>query len=278
MISVKNGGITSPNLEANPTNQFTGLGYDSTNETLLQTAMLVIFTCRNEQLRSKAMQIAALLLDRGANPNQNTRYNWYDKTKYTFTTHETPLTFSIKSESNEAVNLLFKHSKPNQIHVNEILDNKSSLLLAIEHKNTGLQLLLDHGADPNQTWPGQTNTPLTLAVRENNVEGVQLLLGVTPPADINKPYTNKEGNIVRETPLHIALRQKNPILVQLLIDYGADLSATTLERKKLLLFTTQGYKACTVDEIPTSDACKKLITEARQAQEALLKGSINAPQ
>lgn len=293
----------SPDLVSTTTEDFQTLGYNASDESLLHTAIHAIMkynknglarSAQSTECIHKAIDIVTLLLAYNADPNRISTYRYFGDNYNTITT-ETPLSLSIKSGFNQAIEVLFEHSKY-PIVVDIILDNKSPLILAIEHKNTGLELLLKHGANPNQswqdqtntpltlalfhnnnealelllahganpnqTWEGQTNTPLTLAVRENNVKAVQLLLDAVHPADINKPYINKGGNIASETPLHIALRQKNPILVKLLLERGADLAAITIERVKTLLNHQPQSIEKTVDAIATSPECEALIKEA----------------
>ena len=76
-----------------------------------------------------------------------------------------------------------------------------------------VQLLLDKGADPNET-DEDGNSPLHMAFKEGKSDTVRVLL--ERGADPNKP--NEDGN----TPLHKAARYGNKEAAQLLLNRGAD--------------------------------------------------------
>ena len=202
---------------------------------------------------------AQLLLERGANPNKICTLTRKDISPY-ITTEETPLTFSIKSRQEGGVVSLFQYSQ-HKINLDLVLNGYSPLLLAIAC-NTGIEILLHNGANPNQSWDWQTETPLTLAVRKNNIKAVTLLLMNNPPADLNRPYTNKSGNTVSATPLHIALKLQSEPLVKLLIEQGADLSAVLIYRNG-----TDFLEKKTRD-IRTSQRCTQLLDAALLKQKS----------
>ena len=243
----------NPDLQSNSFHSVDKLDYDMINATLLHIAMSRFFDSENHK------KSAQLLLERGANPNKICTLTRKDISPY-ITTEETPLTFSIKSRQEGGVVSLFQYSQ-HKINLDLVLNGYSPLLLAIAC-NTGIEILLHNGANPNQSWDWQTETPLTLAVRKNNIKAVTLLLMNNPPADINRPYTNKSGNTVSATPLHIALKLQSEPLVKLLIEQGADLSAVLIYRNG-----TDFLEKKTRD-IRTSQRCTQLLDAALLKQKS----------
>ena len=169
----------NPDLEANPLRKYDidpEIEHDATNQTLLHLAMWY-------SAHEKVRQCAQLLLERGADVNRVHSLTCYSKQHPNgITRQKCPLSYALLSESEEAVNILFTYARQ-PIQVNLILNNESLLIFAV-HNKTGIELLLKHGADPNLTWPEQNDTPLSVAVREKNVEAVKLLLdaGANPQA------------------------------------------------------------------------------------------------
>jgi ankyrin repeat protein len=78
-----------------------------------------------------------------------------------------------------------------------------------------VRLLLEHGADPNETRTDDGATPLWDASSNGHFDAVKLLL--KGGADANKPRS-ADGT----TPLFVATWQKHPDVVKLLLDRGAN--------------------------------------------------------
>jgi hypothetical protein len=152
--------------EANPQSKDTHLPYNSNNETLLHLAMRYLDD-------EKSIACAKLLLEHGANPNKVHTFTELDGPD-PITIEESPLTYAIKSQSLEMLRMLFMAST-HRINTSQVLNNESPLLLAIK-ENCGVAFLLALGADPNQQWEGQTETPLELALRNHDEDTVTLLL------------------------------------------------------------------------------------------------------
>lgn len=166
--------------------------------------------------------------------------------------------------------LLFSASQI-PIAIDRIIDNKSLLLLATEEQ-CGLETLLARGADPNQKWENQTNTPLIQAILTNNIEAVSLLLafGALPNLSIkHHPDLVLGCSCEKLIPLHIALAVEDPQpdIVKLLLQAGASLSEKTsywIDGKKYSL---------TPSNIPTSDACRSVFHQyqLRQNQKSIIR-------
>lgn len=207
----------NPDLEANPRNDLNPTGYDAYNETLLHIATRY----SNEEAHRHCAQ---LLLTHGADANKIHSIHYKGESNQ----QESPLTYSIKCSTEEAVRVLFDYATT-PVNVHQLLNNESPLRVAVQYEN-GVNLLLEHGADPNQSWPEQTDTPLACAVRAGSVANIDLLL--REKADPNTPVSHndtpqREKQTISETPLHIALRNKDASTVQKLLKHGADPLAVT---------------------------------------------------
>ncbi len=94
------------------------------------------------------------------------------------------------------------------------LDGNAGLHIAIRNRNANwVGFLLSRGADPNLA-DANGDTPLILAARRGFVEGAARML--MKQADVDK--TNRLG----ETALIVAVQQRQPGIVQMLLEAGAD--------------------------------------------------------
>ena len=132
------------------------------------------------------LEVALLLLDRGADPNARTEFKLYD-----YSSSKTPLYLAIEH---------------------------GNLELAL--------LLLDRGAESNGrteskkiVFNGTMDTPLHAAIERNSIELALLLLdrGAYPNGCIDSLSTT--------TPLHLAIEHGHLELALLLLDRGADPNA-----------------------------------------------------
>jgi hypothetical protein len=95
--------------------------------------------------------------------------------------------------------------------------------------NEVVQLLLQHGANPNVVENGNQNmTPLHWAATSNNIDGVRMLL--ENGADVNRSTTNGY------TALMLAANNASPQLVQLLLNYKPNLDLRNDEGQTALAF------------------------------------------
>jgi ankyrin repeat protein len=93
-------------------------------------------------------------------------------------------------------------------------DNLTPLHVLVQQKNGNwMGFLLAKGADPDIAGP-DGDTPLITAARIGFGEGASRLIGAR--ADVNR--VNRRG----ETPLIVAVNQRQPRLVQTLLEAGAD--------------------------------------------------------
>ena len=111
------------------------------------------------------------------------------------------------------------------------------LMAAVNYQLTGaVTLLLQHGADPNLPSPLTGETPLHIAALrgfgKGSTECAELLLdaganpNVTTNVDVVTPSMASGTTVIGETPLHWAAAFGSQRLIKLLIDAGADKSAT----------------------------------------------------
>lgn len=155
---------TPPDLEANPkrTTEIT-LNYDAEHETLLHIAMRMVHI-------ESYKRCAQLLLERGADVNKTHQIAIDERPPQV----ESPLTYALKCRSESALQMLFDVATM-PVNVSQIVNNYTPLMLAVRCK-TGVNLLLMHGADPNQIFVGQKDTPLSFALKSGNADMVRLLL------------------------------------------------------------------------------------------------------
>jgi hypothetical protein len=90
-----------------------------------------------------------------------------------------------------------------------------------------VRLLLEHGAGQIINNPDRDiQTPLSLAVRKNNIDIVRILLQHGARQSINIPDT---PDLDGKTPLYWAVRKNNNIeMIQLLLEYGASFDSKTM--------------------------------------------------
>lgn len=161
----------------------------------------------------------------------------------------------------DPLRVLFDYAtKP--IDVNAVMNNESALLSAI-NCDVNVAILLTKGADPNLTWPpDQKDTPLASAIRSNKTADVKLLLEMghaNPNLAIKQKQTSDNQNII-EPPLHLALKNHNEEMVQLLLSHGADPNSVSETLVKGQIIKTNAA------DIATSDKCKTLLKEAMESK------------
>ncbi len=107
--------------------------------------------------------------------------------------------------------------RPNDEFISRLAGDKVSGLFVASHtgRNDIVKLLVDAGADLNQTWNGAT--PLFQASQNGHTEVVQVL--VKAGADLNQTWNGA-------TPLFQATQNGHAKVVQVLVDAGADLNQT----------------------------------------------------
>ena len=153
----------------------------------------LILICRNRNIDAR-LQIAQLLLEHGADPND-----------------QTPLHALFQSIVDlPLVQLLLKHgADPNRLDH----ENNSVLIKVIEsncaQKEDLEKLLIEHGADVNQRC-GNWN-PLSMAIRYSSKVKILLESGADPNV----------GKLNGDPPLHLA-RQWNREVISDLLAFGAD--------------------------------------------------------
>jgi len=103
-------------------------------------------------------------------------------------------------------------------------DGATPLFLACESGNAAMiEKLLKAGADPNEVG-AVGDTPLMMASRSGRVDAVKVLLD-------HKASVNAKEKIRGTTALMWAIEQQHPAVVKILVENGADVSATTTSAK-----------------------------------------------
>ena len=117
-----------------------------------------------------------------------------------------------EGKASEAVDLV---EAPGSTVVNyRGLDGNAALHIVTRNRNsTWLGFLLSKGADPN-VGDANGDTPLILAARVGYSEGVARLL-------MKKPQVDK-ANKLGETPLIVAVQARQPAIVKMLLEAGAN--------------------------------------------------------
>jgi uncharacterized protein len=101
---------------------------------------------------------------------------------------------------------------PIQIAINESL-TFVKLIASTRHTEV-LRVLLEHGADPNESYGEDGSMPLHTAVIGGHLRSVELL--ITHGADVHAPGPRGES------PLRVALTMKNATIARRLCELGAD--------------------------------------------------------
>ncbi|MFA5119029.1 MAG: ankyrin repeat domain-containing protein [Candidatus Omnitrophota bacterium] len=147
------------------------------------------------------IRIARILIENGANLNM---------------TKPSLLEAAISNNSVEMVELLVR----NNIDVNLPCHDGSALYCAVTKPNYQItELLLKYGAAVD--IGEQMNTPLIAAIDKEDYDLVEVMFAhllLKHGADVNK----KGGFWGDQTPLHIAVRRRNPDVIRLLLKNGAD--------------------------------------------------------
>jgi len=117
-----------------------------------------------------------------------------------------------KSDGNKVLDLL--QDKPIGLIDSRGADGDTALIVAVARRDTEWTgFLLNNGADPNLPGKGG-DTPLIAASRAGYLEGVGWLIGLHAKVDA----INKAG----ETALILAVQQRQPRIVSVLLKAGAD--------------------------------------------------------
>ncbi len=132
-------------------------------------------------------------------------------------------------------------------------EGRSPLSYAAEQRNPDIiQLLLDAKADPNA---GTFNLPLLMSIRQGNIHGCELLLagGASPSRTglVNWGISHFLFSMPRNgpySPLEIAITQRNPDAVRLLLAHQADANTTNASGAPL-----------TLDALPQLEILKALL-------------------
>ncbi|XP_065584249.1 putative ankyrin repeat protein RF_0381 [Artemia franciscana] len=144
----------------------------------------------------------------------------------------TPLYLAVTGNHIDVISyLLFKGANPNAESESHA-GRESVLHVAVGNYNLKIcQLLVSNGAtiDPRNSWQ---YTPLCLAVRRNDITVTSYLLenGANPNVD-----TYHYDDQVKESVLHIAARNSNFDICQLLISKGADVNCLTSNNETALM-------------------------------------------
>jgi len=100
------------------------------------------------------------------------------------------------------------------VNTRDYATGETALAITVKRRDmTWTSFLLGKGANPN-VRDGQGNAPLHIAALLGFTEGAELLLGRKAQVDL----TNNSG----ETPLIIAVQQRNVPMVRMLLNNGAD--------------------------------------------------------
>ena len=168
---------------------------------------------RNDELVAAAnagdLETVQRLIDGGADPNSVDQHGMGPL-----------LTFNP-----EVTNYLLQHGADPDLQRNE---NISPVLVGVSSNLECVRLMLEAGADVNRASDHNGETALHAAAGDNCVAVVQLLLehGADPNARTKpgmKTYALwRDARVRGETPLHRAAAWGSPEVIQLLLDAGAD--------------------------------------------------------
>lgn len=158
-------------------------------------------------IRAREVELTQLLLANGADPSLSIPEH-----------DETPISFAIKEDQEDIVEMLLEHgADPNQT----CSYNNKPIFLAIERNNIDItKNLLDKYANPNQVL-ANGNTVLTFAIKQENINIVNMLLNYG--ADVHQTASFDLGHgKVTITPLTLATTKGNADIVNSLLNKHAD--------------------------------------------------------
>jgi ankyrin repeat protein len=171
--------------------------------------------------KTGSCEIVELLLDHGANPDLVTIH----ETKAT-----TPLAMAIQWSTICCIDLLLERgANPNLVSPDGLplliaLEIEALQIEALDFESYGyVELLLQHGADPNitSTYDGVTQTPLGMAISQGSAKFVKMLL--EHGADANGSGAEQEA------PLAMAILKGLRAAVGMLLEHGADANGGSAE-------------------------------------------------
>ena len=176
----------------------------------------------HEAARSGHADIAAMLLEAGANAMARNNVGWMPLHHAASGGHEQIVTLLVDAGADVAATILPAKSSPPRLHFvdagaygGQNRGGETPLALSVHNGHAGvLRLLLDAGAEPSARGGSEQATPLHLASRYDRVTIARMLLAAA--ADPNA------RNRHMETPLHCAARRGAAEIVRLLLDAGAD--------------------------------------------------------
>ncbi len=204
------------------------------------------------------------MLEHGADSNAEYSFEKWNPKKSAIIHKEvfSPLKQAIQSQFQPALDLILKPEY--KVNLSHIVENESPLLYAVK-VGYGVESLLAAGADPNQVWKNQTDTPLSQAVRSGKATAIVALL--TKGALVNTPvcYQDELIQVNRETPLHIALKNQDAVALALglLLDAGAN-PAIPFQ----YVINNRQYDV-PYTEICTSQECRELLAARHQKPSCL---------
>lgn len=167
-----------------------------------------------------------LLLECGANPSIVAT-----TTSREYGTDRTPLMVAIAADDLESVDILLEYGANVNQQAAEGVYYSHAQYATLRGSEIILRALLDRGCDPNavSSWISQSEriekvgTAIQIATERNSLEMVQALLQYKARPDAvtrNSPHTS----------LQIACRNGNKAIVELLLEYGANVNAPPAER------------------------------------------------
>ncbi len=165
------------------------------------------------------LEIARVLLERGANPNLRLTYsgNYYGSKNIT------PLSRAYIDENSDLVDLLLSYGADVNVKIKSSPDGKTLLHVAVEREDIMMvERLISLGAklDVKSYYTrSDINFPLQKAAQCGNVEIAKLL--IDNGADIN---IREIKGICINSALHISIRHSDIEMMKLLIDKGADIN------------------------------------------------------
>jgi ankyrin repeat protein len=232
--------------------------------------LYVCHTCLHRDEPTRAANFAAIateLLERGANPNAEYRWQWHPELPRTAlwgalcATSHLPLAevllqrganptdgvtthITAGSDNIEALELLHRYG----MNPNGIPGGVPPLryILSWADKTVGVQWLLEHGADPNLSWNEHGDAPIHVAAQRWDVSLMELL--ARHGADLHQ--RRRDGR----TALTIAELQGNAPVAAWLRAHGANDELSLLERF---------VAACTSGDRPRADAMLRSNPELR---------------